>query len=126
MLCLCASSFFASTSFVNGSCHYVYVYISCLHHIAMAFVFASHLQCNYITSTWCLLLHSTCTTIVFASQIFLLSSCLFFVSIFFGCFDMFLKSTFSCFINSFILFVQVFVFFCFGFACFKFSWIFFV
>jgi hypothetical protein len=37
-----------------------------------------------------------------------------------------LKSTVCCFINSFILFVQVFVFFCFGFACFKFSWIFFV
>ncbi len=103
---------------------YVYVCIFCLHCIAIAFVFASCLQCNHITSTWCLFLHCTCTVIIFASQIFLLSSCLFLHHFVFLCFDMFLKSMFSCFINYFIWIVQVFVFFCFGFACFKFSWFF--
>jgi hypothetical protein len=103
---------------------YVYVCIPCLHRIAMAFVFASCPQCNRITYTLGLFLHCTCIAIVFASQIFLLSSCLFLHHFVFLCFDMFLKPMFSYFINYFILFVQVFVFFCFGFACFKFSWFF--
>ncbi len=105
---------------------YVCVYISCLHRIDMALVFVSCPQCNRIASTWRLFLQCTCTVVVFALQIFLLSSYLFLHHFVFLCFDMFLKSMFSCFINSFILFVQVFVFFCFGFACFKFFWFFFV
>jgi hypothetical protein len=95
---------------------YVYVCISCLHLIAMAFVFASRLQCNCITSTWRLFLHCTCTAVLFASHIFLLSS--FFLHHFiYLCFNMFLKSIFSCsltllfdlckFLYSFVLVLHV-------------------
>ncbi len=105
---------------------YVCVCVSCLHRIDMALVFASHPQCNRIASTWHLFLQCACIAVVFVLQIFLLSSYLFLHHFVFSCFDTFLKSMFSCFINSFILFVQVFVLFCFGFACFKFSCFFFV
>ncbi len=126
MLCLCASSFFASTSFVNGSCHLCL----CLHLLltshchGICFCISPSMQLHhiYMVLVPTFHMHHYCFCITNFLTFFLP----FFVSIFFGCFDMFLKSTVCCFINSFILFVQVFVFFCFGFACFKFSWIFFV
>ncbi len=62
---------------------FVYIYISCFQLVDMVLVFASHLHYNPITSTWCLFLHHMCTTFVFALQMFLLSSCLFYIIFFF-------------------------------------------
>jgi len=62
---------------------FVYVYISCFQLVDMVLVFASHLHYNPITSTWCLFLHHMCIAFVFASQMLLLSSCLFYIILLF-------------------------------------------
>jgi len=126
MWCLYASSFFTSTSSVNGSCQLC----PCLHLLftshchGICFCISPSMQPQHIYMALVPTMHMRhycfCITNFPA---FLLP---FFASFFFWCFDMFLKSMFSCFINFFIGFVQVFVFFCFGFTCFKFSWFFFV
>jgi hypothetical protein len=121
-----------------SSCYFFYNCILCKWIMPSMSMFASLL---YIALSWHLFLHlafnatashlhGAWSYIAHAPLLFLHHKfCCFPLGLFLHhfvilCFDTFMKSMFSCFINSFIWFVQVFVFFCFGFACFKFSWCF--
>ncbi len=121
-MCFCASSFFAFTSSINASCHIcLYLHLLLTSHChGICFCILPSMQPHHIYMVLVPTFHMHCYC--FCITNFLVFLLLFFASFFFGCFDMFLKSMFSCFINYFIWFVQFFVFCCFGFACLKFSW----